>query len=62
MEQTKSALTSLEQAILKLETAVYSSKKTQAQLEEQVLELKQTLKTTYDRLTTVIETYKKEIE
>ena len=62
MEQTKSALTSLEQAILKLETAVYSSKKTQAQLEEQVLELKHVLKTTYDRLTTAIETYRKEVE
>lgn len=62
MEQTKSALTSLEQAILKLETAVYSSKKTQAQLEEQVLELKQVLKTTYERLITAIETYRKEVE
>lgn len=62
MEQTKTALTSLEQAILKLETAVYSSKKTQAQLEEQILELKQALKTTYDRLTAAIETYRKETE
>ena len=62
MEHTKSALTSLEQAILKLETAVYSSKKTQAQLEEQVLELKKAIQTTYDRLTAAIETYKKEIE
>lgn len=62
MEQTKSALTSLEQAILKLESAIYSSKKTQAQLEEQVLELKQAIKITYDRLDKAIQAYKKENE
>lgn len=62
MDQTKTALTSLEQAILKLETAVHTSKKTQAQLAEQVAELKQLLKATYERLNQVIETYRKEAE
>ena len=60
MEQTKTALISLEQAILKLETAVYNSKKTQAQLSEQILELKQVIKMTHDRLNEIIETYQKE--
>jgi len=62
MEQTKTALTTLEQAILKLESAIYASKKTQTQLAEQVLELKQAIKTTYDRLDETIENYKKETE
>ena len=57
MEQTKAALTALEQSILKLETAIYASKKTQAQLSEQVSELKQAVKTTYQRLDKVIENY-----
>jgi len=62
MEQTKSALTALEQAVLKLETAVYETKKNQAQLSEEVLELKEIIKKTYDRLNRVIETYQKEGE
>ena len=57
MEQTKAALTALEQSILKLETAIYASKKAQAQLSEQVSELKQAIKTTYERLDKAIENY-----
>ena len=57
MEQTKAALTALEQSVLKLEAAIHASKKTQAQLAEQVLELKQTIQTVYERLDTLIETY-----
>jgi len=59
MEQTKAALTSLEQAVLKLESAVYASKKTQSQLAEQVADLKQLVRATHDRLNTVIDTYRK---
>ena len=62
MEQTKNALTTLEQAILKLETAVYTTKKTQAQLSEQVIELKQVIKDTYQQLNTLIEQFQKEGE
>ena len=62
MEQTKTALTSLEQAILKLETAVYNSKKTQAQLAEQILELKQVIKATHDRIEEILSTCQKEAE
>jgi len=57
MEQTKAALTALEQSILKLETAIYASKKTQVQLSEQVSELKEIIRKTYDRLDKVIENY-----
>lgn len=60
MKDIKPALTSLEQAILKLETAVYDSKKTQVQLEEQVSQLKQAIQTTYQRLNQAIDTYHKE--
>lgn len=50
MEEIKSALNNLEQAVLKLETAVHQSKKTQIQTAEQVAELKGVVRTAYDRL------------
>ena len=62
MEQVKTALVSLEQAILKLESAIYTSKKTQAQLSEQVSELKQVVKITHDRIDNVLSTCEKETE
>ena len=62
MKEIKPALTALEQAILKLESAVYASKKTHTVLTEQVASLKQALQTTYDRLDKAIETYRKETE
>ena len=62
MKQVKTALTTLEQAILKLETAIFEARKTQARLTEQMAELKQVLQTTCTRLDTAIETYRKEIE
>ncbi|MBQ7413753.1 MAG: hypothetical protein IJV07_05750 [Alphaproteobacteria bacterium] len=60
MEQTKTALTTLEQAILKLETAIYTTKKTQAQLSEQVIELKKVINETYQQLNALIERFQKE--
>jgi ABC-type transporter Mla subunit MlaD len=62
MEQTKVALTALEQAVLKLETAIYETKKNQAQLTEQVADLKQAIRTTHDRLNQTIEAYRKGTE
>ena len=62
MKDIKPALTALEQAILKLESAVYTSKKSQTVLTEQVDTLKQAVRTTYDRLDKAIETYRKETE
>ena len=62
MEQTKSALTALEQAVLNLETAIYESKKNKAQLTEQVADLKQAIRMTHDKLNQAIETYRKGTE
>ena len=62
MKEIKPALTALEQAILKLESAIYASKKSQTVLTEQVDTLKQAVRTTYDRLDKAIETYRKETE
>ena len=62
MKQVKTALTALEQAILKLEAAVYDSRKNQVQLNEQIAELKQAIQTTYNRLDKALETYQKEAE
>ena len=62
MKEIKPALTALEQAILKLESAVYESKKSHTVLTEQVQNLKQAVRTTYERLDQAIETYRKETE
>lgn len=59
MEQIKSAITQLEQAVLKLETAVHLSKKEHTQSMEKISELKQVLRRTYDRLDKALDTYKK---
>lgn len=58
MEQIKTALTSLEQAVLRLESAVHTSKKNQTQASERIVELKQVLKTVHDRLDKAIATYR----
>lgn len=50
MEEIKNALNRLEQAVLKLETGVHQSKKSQTQSVERVIELKGVIKTAYDRL------------
>lgn len=62
MDQTKAALTTLEQAVLKLESAIYAAKKTQAQLAEQVSELRQAVQTTYDKLDQMIDSCRKDEE
>lgn len=59
MEQIKSAITQLEQAVLKLETVVHLSKKEHTQSIEKISELKQVLRRTYDRLDKALDTYKK---
>ncbi len=50
MDQIKEALKSLEESVLKLESAVYHSKKTRSEAQEKVIELKQVVKTAYQRL------------
>ncbi len=57
MEQIKTALTALEQAVLRLESAVHASKKNQAQANDRIVELKQALKTVHDRLDKAITSY-----
>lgn len=59
MEQMKNALNALETAVLRLETAVHVSKKAKGQSKEQIDELKQAIKTTYDRLDKALVAYKK---
>lgn len=59
MEQVKSALTALEQAILKLESAVYDSNKERVQKNEQIADMKRLIRATHDRLDTLISTYRK---
>lgn len=59
MEQVKSALTALEQAILKLETAVYDSNKERTQKNEQIADMKRLIRATHDRLDALITTYRK---
>ena len=59
MEQIKSAITQLEQAVLKLETAVYATKKEQTQAVGKISELKNAIRRTYDRLDKALDKYKK---
>ncbi len=54
MEQVKSALKSLEQAVFKLENAVYAAQKNKQGAAAQVQELKQVIKTAYARLDAAI--------
>ena len=50
MEQLKSALKSLEEAVFRLETAVHGAQKRRLGCEAKIDELKQAIKTTHDRL------------
>lgn len=59
MEQIKSAITQLEQAVLKLETAVHSTKKERSQANDKISELKMAIRRTYDRLEKALDSYKK---
>lgn len=50
MDQVKTALKSLEQAVLKLEDSVHAARKQKAGLQEKTDELKAVLRTAYERL------------
>lgn len=62
MDQIKEALKSLEESVLKLESAVYGSKKVRVEAQEKVLELKQVVKNTYDRLDRALTQFKQGAE
>ena len=49
-DQIKEALKSLEGSVVKLESAVYGSKKARVEAQEKVVKLKQVVKNTYERL------------
>lgn len=59
MEQIKTALTSLEQAVLKLELAVHNSKKERGHANEEILQLKGVIRRTYERLDKALTNYQK---
>ncbi len=60
MEEIKEALKSLEQAVLKLETAVHVAKKEHVHAVEEVRELKSVIKTAYHRLDKALSAFKGE--
>ena len=59
MDKIKNAITSLEQAVLKLESAVHDEKKERGVANEKIIELRLAIQKTYDRLDKAIQTYQK---
>lgn len=62
MDQIKEALKSLEESVVKLESAVYGAKKVRVEAQEKVAELKQVVKNTYDRLDRALTQFKQGAE
>lgn len=58
MEQMKNALSALEAAVIRLESAVHHSNKNRVRAAEQVRELKSVIKTAYERLDKAVAVYK----
>ena len=59
MYKIKNAITSLEQAVLKLETAVHEQKRERGVANEKIIELRLAIQRTYDRLEQAIANYRK---
>lgn len=59
MDKVKNAITALEQAVLKLESAVHEEKKDRGAANEKIIELRLAIQKTYDRLDKAIATYQK---
>lgn len=59
MERLKSALNALEGSVIKLEEAIHQAKKKQIRADEQIVGLKQVIKTAYERLDKAVADYKK---
>ena len=59
MDKIKNAITSLEQAVLKLETAVHEQKKERGTANEKIIELRLAIQRTYDRLEQAVANYRK---
>ena len=60
MDKIKNAITSLEQAVLKLESAVHEQNKQRGVANEKIIELRLAIQKTYDRLDQAIANYRKE--
>ena len=61
-DQIKEALKSLEGSVVKLESAVYGSKKARVEAQEKVVKLKQVVKNTYERLDHALTQFKQGAE
>lgn len=57
MEQIKQAITNLEQAVLRLESAVHASKKNTSRATEEVAMLKTVIRQTHDRIDKALNRY-----
>lgn len=58
MEEVKNAITRLEEAVVALETAVHTVKKTHTQATERSSELKTVVKTAYERVDKILSALK----
>lgn len=58
MEEVKNAMTRLEEAVITLETAVHTVKKTHTQTTERSNELKDVVKTAYERVDKILSVLK----
>ena len=58
MDKIKNAIIALEQAVLKLESAVHEQKKERGAANEKIIELRLAIQKTYDRLDKAITNYK----
>ena len=59
MDKIKNAITSLEQAVLKLESAVHASKKERGHANDEIIQLKGVIRRTYERLDKALTNYQK---
>ena len=62
MEQIKQAITNLEQAVLRLETAVHATKKNNSHATEEIATLKSVIRQTHDRINKALERYQNKEE
>lgn len=62
MEQIKQAITNLEQAVLRLESAVHTTKKNNSRITEEVATLKTVIRQTHDRIDRALTRYQQKEE
>lgn len=62
MEQIKQAITNLEQAVMRLESAVHATKKNNGRTTEEIATLKAVIKQTHDRIDRALTRYQQKGE